>query len=79
MNDVPVFINPNPTSDFIQLQTNANVTSLTISDIAGRKIKQFLTASNKEIIDVRDFNSGIYVITITTENQKQFHQNIVIQ
>jgi PKD repeat protein len=79
MNDVPVFLYPNPASDFIQLQTNATASSIYISDLAGRKIKQFSSASNKEIIDVSDFTSGIYVITIITENQKQLHQKIVIQ
>ncbi|MBK6640625.1 MAG: T9SS type A sorting domain-containing protein [Bacteroidetes bacterium] len=79
IDDLPVYLFPNPASEYIHLQTNTTVISLNISDLTGRKIKEVSSASNRELIDVREFTSGIYVITIITENQKQFHQKIVIQ
>lgn len=62
-----VQIFPNPTSDFILIKTNiiTSFKSATIKDIFGKTI--FVT--NQTTIDLSKFETGIYLIEITTEDK----------
>lgn len=69
----PVYFNvaPNPCSDklFIYLSNPDNENrTITISDIASRKIKSFNDNSEHPAIDVSELNSGIYLLKITDGN-----------
>lgn len=61
---------PNPTSDFINLsilESNA-VKSISLYDINGREVKSF--SQFVDSIDVSDLTSGIFMLTVETENGK---------
>lgn len=63
-------IYPNPADDFIQIEMiNANLKdfSFTITDLSGRTL---IKTKNEKQIDVSNLSSGIYLGTMTVEDQK---------
>ncbi len=76
---------PNPTASTISFRLdNANifVKSATITDISGKQYfaKEFVHATNiSELsIPVADFYSGVYIVTLTDENDLEFKLRFVI-
>ena len=64
-------IYPNPTSDFIQLNSN-NLhfpVQLNIYDTSGRFIEQIEIESSKQLINCSNFNKGIYLINIIKDTK----------
>ena len=62
-----ISVSPNPATDFINIEipnSNTNFVS-ELYDITG---KQVLKATNLEIIDVSEINSGVYILRIKTDN-----------
>ncbi|MPS74153.1 MAG: T9SS type A sorting domain-containing protein [Chryseobacterium sp.] len=58
-------IYPNPTSDFITIDTKEKINSVEIYDSAGRKLTAEFNSNNQ--IDVRKLINGVYYIRITTD------------
>lgn len=70
--DVTLFPNPTSIVMHIQLQdASATNTAITVSDITGKVLLNF-TTSNKGSTDlnVADFSSGLYLITVVNGNQR---------
>jgi hypothetical protein len=57
---------PNPTDQFLHLNTNIEFSSIFISDLLGRKVKEIQEVGQGQI-DVSDLPSGTYSLSITTE------------
>lgn len=58
---------PNPSTDFVVLNwTEAETKTIVykITDISGKTIMAQATAENKSLIDVKDFASGTFIITL---------------
>jgi hypothetical protein len=66
-------IYPNPTSEYLVIRKQYN--TLRIFDIQGKKVFE---SKNKDIIDISDLNSGIYLIRIKTGN-KITTQKLIVQ
>ncbi|MCD4795523.1 MAG: T9SS type A sorting domain-containing protein [Bacteroidales bacterium] len=65
-----ISVYPNPTNGIINFEfVNNNIQKLTISDITGKQIIEKTTIEQKEIIDLSSFVSGIYIISIQTDNE----------
>jgi hypothetical protein len=64
-------IYPNPTSDFVQLNSNKLrfPVQLYIYDTSGRFIEQIKIESSKQLINCSNFNKGIYLINIQKETK----------
>lgn len=63
-----VHLYPNPANDFIQLETNADQNfKVQIMDMLGKRYNA-LSLTNSSSIDISNLPSGIYFITITTDN-----------
>ena len=62
-----VLIYPNPAQDVVYINVHANneIQSLTLSNSLGQVIHQ---SFNEESIDVREFATGIYILTVETKN-----------
>ncbi len=60
---------PNPSSDFITIETKSIGNKLEIRDFTGKIIYQENLNSNKTIVDISKFASGIYFVGIL-ENEK---------
>lgn len=69
-------ISPNPTSGIIELKNLPINTKLTISNIQGAVIREEKINNNSQIIDIKDFKSGFYFITIKN-NRSFFLQKII--
>lgn len=74
-NHGPLFtIYPTVTNDFTTLKFNGNNPLnkvLLINDIAGKTIlrKEISGSADKEVLDLSSYESGLYILTIITENQ----------
>ncbi|RSK39924.1 T9SS type A sorting domain-containing protein [Mangrovimonas spongiae] len=62
---------PNPTSDLISVKTNLDITSIDIFDQLGKKVMQIDDSNFDNTIDVKNFDDGIYFMTITSGDKKQ--------
>ena len=61
---------PNPTNGFIKIeQIYEDIKLILISDITGKTIFERSKIQQNEIIDLSDFDSGIYIISIQTDNE----------
>ena len=63
LSQTQVAIYPNPTSDLVYIQAEAEITSIILSDLSGKLIedKQLNT-----VVKMTDLPNGIYLLTITT-------------
>lgn len=64
-----IYPNPAKESFFIRIEGVANNSIVVISDIQGRKIKSFNTSNNSVMeLNVSDFNPGIYIVSLISDN-----------
>lgn len=71
--DNTLAIYPNPASDVLNIKTKGKVKSITVYDLSGRRINAEVI-DNK--IDVKNFQSGTYLIDIETTLGKSFQKFI---
>jgi len=65
-----ISIYPNPTNGIVNLEfAENNIKKLTILDITGKQVIEKTEVQQNEQIDVSSFDSGIYVISIITDNE----------
>jgi len=62
-----VSIYPNPTSDHLNIKTNAVITSIEMFDLLGKSVLQ---SSGAEQIKVNHLPAGVYMLRINTEQGK---------
>lgn len=70
INSKNVSVYPNPTSDYITIETNNETenTAVGIYSILGKQI-YYTTEYNQEAVDVREFKSGVYLIKLYNEQK----------
>lgn len=61
-----IAIYPNPTTNFINLNTNEKITSISIYNIEGQTI---INNNNSKRIDISNFPNGIYFVSFLIDNQ----------
>lgn len=64
--DVKLKIYPNPSTDFITIDSRNKIKNVEIYDIAGKKIQ---VKSDGNRVDIRNLSSGIYLLNVETEVQ----------
>jgi hypothetical protein len=64
LNEISVSIFPNPSSDYVQIQTSENIKSVEVYNTSG----QLLIRQNMAQVDVRNLPSGAYVVRGQTDN-----------
>ncbi|MBN3036389.1 MAG: T9SS type A sorting domain-containing protein, partial [Bacteroidales bacterium] len=65
-----ISIHPNPTTEkFILEYSNNNIKRLVILNIAGKQVIEKTELQQKETIDLSNFESGIYIVSIQTDNE----------
>lgn len=72
-NNNKISITPNPTTDFIKIETSFDITKIEIVDRNGRII---LTSIKKEI-DLSGLISGMYFLRITNSQNQQHHTKFI--
>lgn len=73
INKVEVLVYPNPTADFISIQTKANIYKISLTNSQGKTV---IEQTGKDKLDVRSLPSGIYKMTVIT-SQGIFNCEIV--
>lgn len=61
-----ISIYPNPTTDFVNIKSSKKVKNIEVFDISGRKMSAEL---NGDKVDVRNLQSGSYLINVETEGR----------
>ncbi len=72
----PILIYPNPANDILNVGVSGNqfeIKNTAIYSITGQKVME----STNNAINVSKLSSGIYIVTVTTQNDKQFSQKLV--
>ena len=60
---------PNPVKDRLFLATELNIKEVSIYDIYGRTVRQQVNkTTGQQVVDVAELNSGVYFISIKTDN-----------
>ncbi len=76
-NSVNIYPNPANEQLFIDLK-NIKGTNLTLIDITGKEVySSDITGKNKVSISLRDYDSGVYFVTITSKNEKLAYKLVV--
>jgi len=73
-----ISVYPNPANDIIKIENNSDelIKQISIYNSIGKEIKS-ISSYNGEIINVKTFNSGLYILKISTES-KSINRNIII-
>jgi hypothetical protein len=72
---------PNPAGRFVNIKPQTGVSTLhdiSISDFSGRKMKVVRKSENPLVLDVSNFENGIYLVQLTTA-KTNFTGKIVVQ
>lgn len=65
---------PNPAKDFVTITSEEKITTYSIYNTAGQKVKSGTSAQN---IDIKSLSTGAYILQATTENGKTLSTKIV--
>ncbi len=74
---IPIKIYPNPSSDFLNIsQEEIENVKYSIFDIKGVEILKFSIKDRNNVIsvDIKDFNTGMYLLQITKDDMKITHR-----
>jgi hypothetical protein len=69
---------PNPTSGFLNIVSEVNLTGIRITNILGQEVMNMNNVNTQISLDVSDFANGVYIITFMTEEgvwSEQFVKN----
>ena len=68
MEDENVTIYPNPTDGMVNISAR-NINEVGVYNLVGQEIETFVTDENQCIIDMSDYNDGVYFVKVKTENE----------
>lgn len=70
-------IYPNPTKNFINIETTSEVENIDIYNSLGQLVSSLV--GNKKVVDVSTLSKGIYFLTITTTDSASVTKKILIE
>ena len=70
-------IYPNPTNGDLHVNTNADMKSISIVNVLGQVVYNRVIEGTETIINMAQFDNGIYMVNIVTENGSSVHRVIV--
>ena len=81
LGDFIMYPNPADSNVHISLKNaNEKIGSLTITDMLGKTIKDIKNITANEVnVDVSNFTTGVYFVTITSENNLKLVKKLVVQ
>lgn len=62
---------PNPVKDYIHMEANTPISSVTIYSLTGQKLKEVANENQDLKIDIQGFSSGMYLVKATINNQSK--------
>lgn len=72
-----ISIYPNPTSDYVYIQSNKEIKQITLFDIHGKKLMQLKPLSSDRKISLKHLKEGIYYIVITDYKNQHIKKKII--
>lgn len=72
-NEVSIGIYPNPTTDFVTVKSNTEISSISVYDLHGRKIQEI----QNTVVDFSKESQGVYLLVITQKDGKMISKKIV--
>ena len=66
--DENVVIYPNPTDGMINISAH-NISEVRVYNMVGQEVETFVTDENQCIIDMSNYNDGVYFVRIKTEDE----------
>ena len=73
-NDISISIYPNPTTGIVNFETNEQINRIEIYNLIGERVNVF---SNVNSINIKDFNTGIYIVKVITDTDKIVTKKLV--
>jgi len=70
--------NPNPVNSVLTVQNNERIDALNIVDITGRTVYHSSINNTVSKIDVRSFDSGIYLVQVLVAGKTLKQKKIII-
>lgn len=67
---------PNPTKDFLRIDSDTKITSIGIFDISGKIIKKQFSDSKQVSLDVSELSKGTYMLRIGDDKGAKMHKFI---
>ena len=65
-----ISIYPNPATNYISINKDENIKSITVFNLVGRKLKTFQNIQKDEHYDVSNLPNGMYLIRVTGNDNK---------
>jgi uncharacterized delta-60 repeat protein len=76
--DFSFMVHPNPSSSYLELQSQNNFSKIEILDIKGRLVKEMVLDSNSYKLDVSGLCVGVYFVRVTYQGHGTVVQKILI-
>jgi hypothetical protein len=73
-NDKIVFY-PNPVTDNLNISSDGDIKSLTVTDISGKTVKTVKSANNIQSVNLSELSQGMYILSTDTNKQFKFLKN----
>ncbi len=68
---IDLTVYPNPTSDFVTIDSRAPISSVIIHNALGQVVKIYENLINERTIDISNYDAGLYFLTITSHNTSE--------
>ena len=72
-NKVQTTIYPNPATDFVHV-TGKGITEVKVFDLTGRLVRQVLGESDELEINMKDCESGVYMVQVINKDNSSVHR-----
>lgn len=66
---------PNPVKDYLNIDSNTAIKSITIFDLTGKTVRTIKNAENIQSVDLSGLNQGMYILSTDTNKQFKFLKN----
>lgn len=70
-----ISIFPNPTSDYINVNSTENIRNINLMDLTGKVIFNHI-GNDLKLIDISNINKGLYILNITLQNDSEYSTKI---
>ncbi|MGV6831645.1 MAG: T9SS type A sorting domain-containing protein [bacterium] len=71
-------LTPNPSNGFFKINANKNISSIHIYDVLGNRVKTISDYTIGQEIATKEFNSGLYLVKISDENNRISTKRLII-
>jgi len=65
-NDLEIGVFPNPAQNQLTITVNTVNSSITLTDVTGKVVLEEISLGNKTVLDVSEFQNGIYLLRVET-------------